>query len=387
MVSESDRLRIVHVITKGDVGGAQTHVVELATAQATRVDVTIVAGIDGPALERARDGGVASALVPEVGAAWSGGSLLAAYRAVRDRLVELAPDVVHGHSSHAGLLARAAARRLRIPSVYTAHGWPFQAGAPLRQRVSSYAGETVGAWLGDAVICLTEAEAANARFVVPRRRLWVVPNGIADVPVAQRRRQSGVAGPVGLVMVARFAPPKQQPALIDAMRALADLDWTLIFVGDGPDRPVCEASAAAAFPDGRVRFLGHRDDVPGLLAANDIAVLWSRYEGMPIALMEAMRAGLCCVANDLPGVHALFGGQRDGDSTGPAGVVAAGADELTSELRRLIEHPDEIDRLGNLARRRYLDAFTADAMATGTRTVYDAVMSRRRGRGGGTSGR
>ena len=49
-----------------------------------------------------------------------------------------------------------------------------------------------------------------------------------------------------------------------------------------------------------MRFLGHRDDVPTVLASQDISILWSEYEGMPIALMEAMRAGLCCIASDLP---------------------------------------------------------------------------------------
>ena len=63
---------------------------------------------------------------------------------------------------------------------------------------------------------------------------------------------------------------------------------------------------------GRVAFLGHRDDVAEILAASDVGVLWSRYEGLPISVMEYMRAGLCCVASDLPGVRALFGEQSAG---------------------------------------------------------------------------
>ncbi len=94
-----------------------------------------------------------------------------------------------------------------------------------KQRIASFAGEFVGGHVGDAVICLTEAEAERARRarVVPKRRIWVVPNGIADVPTAfvGCGPVDPLAGPV-LVMVARFAPPKLQLELLAAMEALSD---------------------------------------------------------------------------------------------------------------------------------------------------------------------
>ncbi|MCB0965419.1 MAG: glycosyltransferase [Ilumatobacter sp.] len=385
-------MRISHVITKGDVGGAQTNVVELASAQVRAGDdVVVTAGSDGPALERAAAAGARVELVPEVVAAREGGgSLRSAYGALAARLGDIAPDVVHGHSSHAGLLARAASRRLGLPSVYTAHGWPFQPGAPWRQRVSSYAGETVGAWLGDVVICLTESEARAARWVVPSSRMRIVPNGIADVSADELRPSGRSAdGPVRLVMVARFAPPKQQAALLQALADVADVAWELTFVGEGPGRTACEQIAAARFGDGRVSFAGHRDDVPALLARHDVAVLWSGYEGMPMALLEGMRAGLCCLANDLPGVRVLFGTDHDLE---PAGVIAD-ADGLPELVRRWADDRDDLDRWGQRARQRYLDAFTADAMAAAVRQAYDdaiarrPLIGRRRGPGGGTSAR
>jgi len=377
----SEALRIVHVITKGDVGGAQTHVVELATTQKQLgAAVHVVAGCDGPALERLRENGVATSVVPSLAAAWSGGSKRAAIGDLRIELRGLAPDVVHGHSSHAGLFSRLAARSLGVPSVYTAHGWPFQAGAPWRQRLSSFLGESAGAWVGDAVICLTAAEAERARVVVPRRRLWIVPNGIRDVAVGEVRpigRSSD--GPVRLVMVARFAPPKRQLDLVRALNAVADASWTLTFVGDGPDLDVCRDEAERLFPDGRVRFEGHRDDVPSLLAEHDVAVLWSGYEGMPMALLEGMRAGLCCVANDLPGVRALFDTEaRAGDGAEGAGRIVTDGAELAAAVAGWCDDRAELDRLGVAARARYLEAFTASEMVAATARVYAAAIARRR---------
>ncbi len=361
-------LRIAHAITKGDVGGAQTHVVELAGAQHDRGHhVTIVAGCDGPAMDRARGRGVDVAIVRSLGESRSRLRHREALASVRAVLREVRPEVLHGHSSNAGLLSRLAARRDGYPSVYTAHGWPFQKGAPVHQRALSAAGEFVGARLGDAVICLTDTEAERARRsrIVPADRIHVVPNGIADVPPELRRRRES-DGPLVAVMVARFAPPKQQRDLIEAVAELDDVAVQLWLVGDGPQRAACEA-AAAALGD-RVRILGHRDDVADLLAQCDVGVLWSTYEGMPMSLLEAMRAGLCCVANDLPGVRALFGAP-------PAGVVVSDRSELVRELRSLAADRPRVDELGDAARRRYETAFTVDVMCDRTLDVYEIVLA------------
>lgn len=366
-------MHIAHVITKLDVGGAQTHVVELALGQVSaghRVDV--VTGLDGPAARRLAASGVPVTVVPELAAAHGRVSQRAALRAVTSALAGVRPDLVHGHSSNGGLAARLAARRLRRPSVYTAHGWPFQRGAPWKQRVMSFAGEFVGGHVGDAVIVLTEAErqrAVRAR-VVPTARLHVVPNGIADVPAHQQRASRGGHAPV-LVMVARFAPPKLQAELVDTLAQLADRPWTLRLVGDGPQLDVCRARVAAhpGLHD-RIEFLGHRDDVADVLAASDIGVLWSRYEGLPISVMEYMRAGLCCVASDLPGTRELFGPER-------AGIVAVSGDELAAALGTLLGDPARIDELGRRARRRYAARYSVDALVAATEAVYETVLRRR----------
>jgi glycosyltransferase involved in cell wall biosynthesis len=364
-------VHIAHVITKLDVGGAQTHIAELALGQiAAGYRIDIVAGSDGPAATRVAAAGIPIRIVPELGASRGRFNQRAALAAVTRSLAEIRPDLVHGHSSNGGLHARLAARRLRLPSVYTAHGWPFQQGAPWRQRLMSFAGEFVGGHIGNAVIVLTEAErdrAVRAR-VVPRRRLWVVANGISDVPPEFRRPSSLGDHPSTLVMVARFASPKLQAELAARLTTLVDLPWTLQFVGDGPELAACRA-AVEAMPSlgGRVSFLGHRDDVPEILAASDIGILWSRYEGLPISVMEYMRAGLCCVASDLLGVRALFGDE-------PAGIVAGSDSELAREITDLLTTPGRIDTLGRRARRRFESHYSVDAMVAATGEVYAAAM-------------
>lgn len=366
-------VHVLHVITKGDVGGAQTHVVELATAQlAAGLRVSVVAGTGGPALERCAEAGCHTAVLEPLGRARSQIRQRDALRAFAETVMERSPDVVHAHSSNAGFVARIACRRIRVPCVYTAHGWPFQRGAALRQRVLSLAGELVAGRLGDAVICLTEAEARRARraFVARRDRLWVIPNGLADVSPELVHHHDADAVP-GVVMVARFAPPKRQRELVDVMARMADLPWTLTFVGDGPELEECARHGELALGD-RVRFLGHRDDVTELLAEQDVLVLWSAYEGLPISVLEGMRAGLCCLGSDLPGMHELLG--ADG------GLTAPDAEGLADVLRTVLTDPALRTALGAAARRRFVERFTAGAVEEHTRAVYAAVIDRARPR-------
>jgi glycosyltransferase involved in cell wall biosynthesis len=371
-------VKVAHVVTKLDVGGAQTHVAELAIAQRSNgIDVRVIAGLDGPAADRARAAGINVAIVDQLGSAHGRLSQRAALNGVRRALAADVPDIVHSHSSHAGLVARLAARRDGYHSVYTAHGWPFQAGAAWKQRIASFVGEFVGGHVGDAVICLTEAEAERARRarVVPRTRIWVVPNGIADVPRSLRRQ--GPVDPVAglvMVMVARFAPPKLQQELLTTLEALDERAWTLRLVGDGPGLADCRSLVStSAVLATRVELLGHRDDVPEILASSDVGLLWSRYEGLPISVMEQMRAGLACVASDLPGTRVLFGDE-------PAGVVAASSDDLLSVLVDLLKDSSRVEQLGAAARCRYELAYTSDAMMTATNEVYAAVTGRARRR-------
>ena len=163
--------------------------------------------------------------------------------------------------------------------------------------------------------------------------------------------------------------PKRQDELVEAMATLTNLAWTLTLVGDGPGRDRCEDRASRLLGE-RVRFLGERDDVEALLAASDIAVLWSDYEGLPISMLEAMRAGVACVGSDLPGIRELFGDP-------PVGVIASTKRDLADRISELVADRSGRRSLGELARRRFEQSYSASAMAASTHRVYTAVLERR----------
>jgi glycosyltransferase involved in cell wall biosynthesis len=362
-------MRILHIITKGDVGGAQSHVVHLAEAQAARGhEVSVIAGTDGWALERLRRSNITTIVVPALRHAPHPVADLQALGSLRRHIRSIRPGIVHCHSSKAGLLGRVAARLTGVPAVYTAHGWPFQPAAPVMQRLASRAGETAAGWIGGEVICLTQAEFQLARsaHVCPGRRLHVIPLGLPDA--AAPRADSSDDAAVRVIMVARFAPPKDQAGLVKALGRIADERWHLVLVGDGPERRQVQTLAEQVGVADRIDFLGARDGVNSLLASADIAVLWSRYEGMPLAVLEALRLGVPVVASDLPGVRAILGASN-------GGVVAATDEALSNELRRLIGSSGARAEMGAAGRRHFEEHFTLETMVDAIEGLYRSIIA------------
>lgn len=183
---------------------------------------------------------------------------------------------------------------------------------------------------------------------LPADKMVVIPNGIdlARFPEPRGEREAG------LVMSARFARQKDHATLLRALALLAaqqGLRPRLQFAGLGPLKARMLALARRLGLAGQVGFLGHHGDMPGLLRSQAIFVLSTHFEGMPLALVEAMAAGCACIASDVIGVRGVI---EDGQ-TGllvPEGQPQALADAIT----RLLRDPVLAARLGAAARRQAL---------------------------------
>jgi len=367
------------LITLSDWGGAQAHVLALARGFRHLYDVTVACGPGGPLVARLHEEGIRVVEVP---------GLTRAPRPLADlaTLVWLSRwmrrerfALVHCHSTKAGLLGRVAARAAGIPAVlFTAHGWPF-AGSwwpPVIRAFLATAERTV-ARLTTTVICVSQhdREAALRAGIGPPERLVVIPNGIApepwlvDAPTEEGGR--GTGGTCTAVMVGRFQEPKDPITLVNAWARVGPAH-RLMLVGDGPMRPEIEALILKQGLEGRVAVLGARDDVPELLRTADVFILSSHWEGMPLAVIEAMMSGLPVVATDVGGVsEAVVHGE-----TGFL-VPPGNPDALALALDRLLTDPALRRRMGEAGRRRALERFTEERMLTGTAAVYERALSGR----------
>jgi glycosyltransferase involved in cell wall biosynthesis len=284
---------------------------------------------------------------------------------LRRALQELRPDLVSTHSSKAGWLGRIAARSLGIPVTFTAHGWAFTPGAGrVGSRLYKVA-ERMAAPLANRIITVSrfDQDLARRHRVGRQGQVITVRNGVIDVP--RPMRSSPEKDPPRITMIARLDAQKDHDTLLRALGHLCRLNWTLELLGDGPGESDCRELAARLGIEGRIQFSGLQADVASRLARSQLLVLFSNYEGLPLSILEGMRAGLPVVASAVGGVSECV---QDG-STGilvPPRDVAAGC----AALERLLSSPTLRKQMGDAGRARYEELFTLDRMMDETLSVY-----------------
>lgn len=366
LITSTERPRIACLITNSETGGAQSHVADLLRALRGQADVTLLAGGDGPLFDLARDLGIPAIRLATMNNALSPFKAVGALRELMHALREAAPDILHTHSAKASALGRIAGKLLGVPVVYTVHGFAFKPAAPWKQRTIARMVEWLLAPLTSHVICVAEAERAMARSLPIRGgNISVIPNGIADV--APRANPADAVRRVVTVM--RLAPPKRPDVLIEAFAAAQLPDCELVIAGDGPQRASLERLAGQLAP-GRVRFAGSIGDVPALLASAQLFLLASDHEGLPISILEAMRAGLPVIASDLPGIREQLGDGR-------CGVLLPGNDPraFADALRKAAADAPGRAAAGAAGRLRWEQAYGLEPMVRATWAVYQQVLA------------
>ncbi|MBO8140920.1 MAG: glycosyltransferase family 4 protein [Firmicutes bacterium] len=368
-------MRICYIITRSDtIGGAQIHVRDLAIALRNHGHkVTVLIGQNGVFAQELRTQGIPVISLRYLVRPIQPFTDLKAVMELVKTLEVLRPDLVAAHSSKAGWIARLAAYKLGIPSTFTAHGWAFTEGVQSPLRGLYMLAENVAARIGDRVITVSQydRELALNLKVVPDSKIVVVHNGIPDIPSSLLARPCHDTAQ--LVMVARMDVPKDHALLLQALASLRDCPWRLKLIGDGPFREHYEQLVHRLGIAERVMFLGTRKDVPEHLAQADIFVLASKWEGLPLSILEAMRAGLPVIASDVGGVREAV---RDGET----GFLIPRSDVniLKARLLTLLRNPDLRLQMGQAGREVYEKNFTLDIMIDKTLNIYESVIRDRR---------
>lgn len=273
------------------------------------------------------------------------------------------PDLVHAHMPISGFLARMAARIAGVPKVaYTCHGFLFNhAASSLPRRGLSFAMEWIAAWVTDVFLTVSEAEAQDARRLHISAHAQAVRNGrdpavFRPDPAVRERIRAELRVPpdrIVIITVSRLVWHKGYPELAAAMPAVPDAElWVVGQRLDSDRGPDMEALLRTAGLGCRLHMLGYRTDIAALLTAADIFTLPSRFEGLPMSIIEAMLTGLPVVATNVRGpaeqvVDGVTGLQV------PAGDPAA----LASALGRLVRNADLRAAMGQAGRQRALDCY------------------------------
>jgi len=328
------RRRVVHAITRLELGGAQQNTLYCVAAHdRSRFEPALVAGEGGILDGEARaipDAEIR--IVPwlrhPIHPFWDPVALVAMTRLLRG----LRADLVHTHSSKAGILGRFAARLARVPAiVHTVHGWSFNdEQAPAVRRLYETLERAAGSFTDRIVVVAESDRRRGVEIGIGRpERYRLIRSGIdAAAYRTPPRRRDEIRRDLGFgpsdVVVGTLACLKPQKAPLDFVEAarlaiLREPRLRFFIAGDGPLREEVEAAIRAASVEGKVLVLGWRQDVPELLHAMDAFLLMSRFEGLPRAVLQAMAAGVPVVATAVDGTPDVVRDSETGPWSRPGG--------------------------------------------------------------------
>mgnify|MGYP002622415634 FL=1 len=386
------RMNVAHIITRLIVGGAQENT--LLTVEDQHRDfgdrVTLItgppAGPEGSLLERAHAGGFDVRVVPSLGRSIHPVRDVSALRALVSELRDFHPDIVHTHSSKAGILGRAAAARLKLPAVHTVHGAAFHYGQhPLAYRAYVAAERWAARRTAHFISVCDDMTREYVRAgVAPEERFTTVYSGF-DVepyldpprPGAEVRAELGIA-PDRFVIgkVARLFHLKGHEFVLAAARRIVDAvpHALFLFVGDGVLRAKYEQQIAEMGLSDHFVFTGlvRPERIPELLHATDAVVHTSQWEGLARVLPQALLAGRPVVAYDVGGAREVVVPGETGFLL-PRDAVAPLADAVIA----LASDPELRRRMGETGRARFTDQFRHQTMTRRIREVYQAVLAQR----------
>jgi glycosyltransferase involved in cell wall biosynthesis len=384
-------LRVAHIITRLIVGGAQENTLLTVRGQQQDYgdDVTLLTGPglgpEGSLGDRARAEGLRVVVVPELRRSIHPLRDWQSYRRLVQRLQELRPEIVHTHSSKAGILGRLAARRLGIPCVHTIHGAAFHYGQGRLAYQTYRAAERCAApWTARFISVSDDMTAEYVRAgIAPADRFVTIYSGFdvepflaPPTPPAETRRRLGLS-PDAIVVgkIARLFHLKGHEFLLRAAPAIAAAAPRVRFllVGDGLLRPEIEREIARLGLADRFIFTGlvPPEQIPELMHAMDIVVHTSQWEGLARVLPQGLISGKPVVAYDV-------GGAREVVLPGQTGCLLPrdSVAELAEAVVALAGDPVLRARLGRCGRERFTDMFRHQTMTRRIRDVYREVLAK-----------
>lgn len=296
---------------------------------------------------------------------------LAAY--ARSRRLE----VVHGFKSAPTLYAAVAGRLAGVPAIVGGCRAEYEDGAFIRT-IHRMLRPSIQGWV---VNSRAVADSVVAAVGARRQDCFVVSNGLdpkawcSTLTREEARSRLGLPASCDVVsIVARLRPQKNLDLFLEAARQVGEIrpGARFLIVGDGEESDRLLVQARALGLEGRVQFLGLRSDIPEILAATDISVLTSHYEGMANALLEAMSAGIPVVTTD-------FAGARELVSDGQQGLIAPLGDAagLSTAILRLLADPDLRARMGREGQRTVEQRFGVATMARQLLAAYRSCLAGR----------
>lgn len=270
---------------------------------------------------------------------------------------KIKPDLIHCNSTTGGIVGRICGAITRIPVIFTAHGWAFTDGISKSKRNFYKLLETFLAIFTKKIICVSEYDKQLALKVMPffKNKLVTIHNGISDIDEEYKKKEFST-DKLKCVMISRFCPQKDPYTLIKAISELNNegLNIQLDLYGYGEELQKvldlikdCHCS--------NIQYMGEISDVTPILKNYDVYALISNWEGLPIGIIEALRAGLPIIVSDVGGCSELI--KNNGYL-----IERKNVEDLKTKLNYLYSSLNVLPQLSSNSQLLYEKEYTADKM-------------------------
>jgi len=368
-------MNILFLVNHLNVGGITSYILTLGKGLKAKGHRVIIASGGGTMMERVLELGLDCFIVPLDTKSELSPKIFKSFFILRKLIKEENIDIIHSHSRTTQVLAALLSRRGKPARVFTCHGFfkprLFRRLFPL--------------W-GDKIIAISHQvdEHLVRDFEVAGEDIEVVHNGVdigrfGNIEAQfknQERRRLGLADAPVVGIVARLSDVKGHVYLLSAMKSVLDKipAAQLLIVGEGKMKDELARRASELGIDKSVYFVARSEDTRKALAVMDVFVMPSLQEGLGLALMEAMAAGLAVVGSDIGGIKALIKDRESGLLVSPADT-----DGLAKAILDLLQDEEKRKRYGLEAAKFIAANFSQEKMVDGTERIYSECLNKKAG--------
>ena len=366
--SSVHKRRVLVLSTNSDDAGAPLHVECLVKELKQYVHFTIVFGEDGPVAKRLKASGFNVLILQGMRSSISPITDLSLISRIDKLILELKPNLIHCHSSKAGLLGRLAGARRNVPVLFTVHGWSWSSVLGIKSHILFLIEKIISKITHTSFLYVSVAvgEIGKSQLGIKESQGKVILNGVHDLSFFKRINKNKIR----FIMPARASYPKDHETITKAFEVLS-IDSELVFCGGGTDSIdfINKVKLWAPNRHLEVKCLGQRNDIPNLLRDADVMILSSYSEALPLSIMEAMSTGLPIIGSNVGGIPELVSSDQNGY------LFAAGnVEALTAAMLKM----NDIERrkyLGHESRVKFELNFTISSMANKTLNYYDEILN------------
>lgn len=359
---------ILYIVTKSDLGGIQKYLLEIARNLPEDINAHFLMGSSGYLSDELLKLGIQNEnihFIPMTNNIFDITQHVKSNFKTLQLIKKIKPDIIHCNATTGAIVGAVCGFLTNTKTIYTVHGWPFTDGISKNKQKFYKILEFLICSVFRKIICVSEYDRQIGIKVLPmyKNKMVTIHNGISDIPDEFQKKEFS-KDKLKIVMISRFCPQKDPYTLINAVSQLNkegfNIELDLFGYGEELDRVLQTIEGTNC---SNIQYKGEISDVTPILKNYDVYALISNWEGLPIGIIEAMRAGLPLLVSDV-------GGNSECINFNGYLVKRQDVNDCKEKIKGIISPELDLKMLGQKSRKLYEEEFTVNKMVKTTLREY-----------------